>query len=292
MTIWLVLPSIVFGSADSSCFASVFPLWDAGDVPRDFHLAGDLIRFSFGVFLPLFETGPGRLAHPPTAILLHPTQLVIATRDARHRIIPLSNLQYVEYGHFLSQGWIGLVSNGRMNRFPFNTIKRYAVDELMRRLTTAWAPQNYSRQPPRMGPTVDLDPKFCYAEADALGPGETLLARFFSRTQMSPSRILDGHPPHRNAGDYLALTSRRLLWITERNRGCYEPYGSILRFAPLRSLTDVFVHSSGRNTGLFCRLESGTLWYIPLEAQGIDYGYRFADQVRQIIRPGFAKRPD
>jgi len=292
MTTWLVLPPIVFGSVDSRCFASVFPLWNAADLPRDFQLAGDLVRFSFGVFLPLFETEPGRPPHPPTAILLHPNVLAIAARGARPRIIPLSNLQYVEYGHFLLQGWIGFVSNGRMNRFPFNTLKRYAVDELMRRLTATWALQYYSLPASHVDVAVDLDPKFRYAEADALGPRETILTRFFSRTQMSPPRILDGRPPHRNAGDYLALTSRRLLWITERNRGCCEPYGSILQFAPLKNLTEVFVHCSGRHTGLFCRLKGGTLWYIPQEAQGIDRGYRFADQVRQIIRPGFARHPD
>lgn len=292
MTTWLVLPPIVFGSVDSRCFSSVFPLWNDGDLARDFHLPGDLIGFSFGVFLPLFETEPGRPPHPPTAILLHSNLLAIVARGARPRTIPLSNLQYVEYGHFLLQGWIGLVSNGRMNRLPFNTLRRYAVDELMRRLTATWAPEDYSLPASLIGPTVELDPKFRYAEADALCPQETILTRFFSRTQMSPSRVLDGRPPYRSAGDYLALTSRRLLWITERNRGCYEPYGSILRFAPLKNLTDVFVHCSGRNTGLFCRLKGGTLWYIPLEAQGIDYGYKFAEQARQIIRPGFAKRPD
>ncbi len=53
MTTWVVLPSIVFGSVDSHCFASVFPLWNARDLPGDFHLAGDLARFSCGVFLPL-----------------------------------------------------------------------------------------------------------------------------------------------------------------------------------------------------------------------------------------------
>jgi hypothetical protein len=285
MTTWMVLPPIVFGSVDSQYFASVFPLSSAGDLPPDFELAGDLTRFSFGVFLPLFETEPARPPHPPTAILLYPSQLVIAARDARPRIIPLSNLQYVEYGHYLLQGWIGFVTNGRMNRFPFNTLKRHAVDELMRRLTAAWAPENYALPASHVVPVVELDLKFRYAEAAALGPRETILTRFFSRTRMSASPVLDGRPPHRNAGGYLAITSRRLLWITERNRGCYEPYGSILRFAPLKNLTDIFVHSSGRNSGLFCRLKSGTLWYIPLESQGIDGGCWFADQAHQIIRP-------
>jgi hypothetical protein len=292
VTTWMVLPPIVFGSVDSRCFASVFPLSNASDLPRDFELAEDLARFSFGVFLPLFETAPARPPHPPTAILLYPCQVVIAARGARPRIIPLSNLQYVEYGHFLLQGWIGFITNGRMNRFPFNTVKRHAIDELMRRLTTTWAPENYSLPASHGAPAVDLDLKFRYAEADARGPRETILTRIFSRTRVSSSQVLDGRPPHRNAGDYLAITSRRLLWITERNRGCYEPHGSILRFAPLKNLTDIFVHCSGRNSGLFCRLKGGTLWYIPLESQGIDQGYWFADQAHQIIRPGFAKHSD
>lgn len=293
MTTWLVLPPIVFGSADSRQYAAAFPLGNAGDLPRDFQLAGDVLKFSFGVFLPLFETEPGRPPHPPTAILLHQTHLVIAALGARPRIIPLRNLQYIEYGHFLLQGWIGLLTNGRMSRFPFNTIKSDAVEELMRRLTTAWAPESLLCSPtPDSVPAADLDPKFRYAEAAALGPEEQILTRFFSRTRMSPLRILDGRPPHRNAGDYLALTSRRLVWITERNRGCYEPYGSILRFSPLRNLTDIFVHCSGRNCGLFCRLKAGTLWYVPLESQAIDQGFAFTNHADQIIRAGFEKHPD
>lgn len=292
MTTWLVLPPIVFGSIDSRDYAPVFPVENAGDVPQDFQLAGDVLKFSCGVFLPLFETESGRPPHPPTAILLHSTHLVIAARDEPPRIVPLRNLQYIEYGHFLLQGWIGLLTNGRMRRFPFNTLRSYAVEELLRKLTAAWTPENYSLPVSQCVPAIELDLKFRYAEAGALCPGEQILTRFFSRTRMSPSRILDGHPPYRNAGDYLALTSRRLLWITERNRGCYEPYGYILRFAPLKDLNDIFVHCSGRNCGLFCRLKGDTLWYIPLELEGIQQGFVFADQVHQIIRPGFAKQSD
>lgn len=170
MTTWLVLPPIVLGAADSRCFSSVFPLWNAGDLPRDFQLPGDLVGFSFGVFLPLFETEPGRPPHPPTAILLHSNLLAIVACGARPRIIPLSNLQYVEYGHFLLQGWIGFVSNGRMNRLPFNTLKRYAVDELMRRLTATWAPENYSLPASLVGRRWSSIQSFVMPKPMRLGP--------------------------------------------------------------------------------------------------------------------------
>jgi hypothetical protein len=287
----MVLPPIVFGSVDSRCFASVFPLSNASDLPRDFELAEDLARFSFGVS-PAVRDSTSATASPADcdSFVPMPSGDSGAWREASDYPAVESSIRRVR-----------ALSVARLDRFHYQRANEQVPVQHGKKV-------RHRRTDAQIDHYVGTGELLFAGLARSAGGGprsevslrrsrcawspRTILTRIFSRTRVSSSQVLDGRPPHRNAGDYLAITSRRLLWITERNRGCYEPHGSILRFAPLKNLTDIFVHCSGRNSGFFCRLKGGTLWYIPLESQGIDQGYWFADQAHQIIRPGFAKHSD
>jgi len=294
---WLILPRIVYGRVDSRGCSFSFALRRARDLPEDFSLHADLREFSFGAFLPQLEAEVGQPPHPPRAILLNKSSLVIASHAASGdpcQIIPLSDLEYVEYGHCLLQGWISLSVMGRVRSFPFNTRTSLPVEELLRELTITWTPANHDSRDSRdasFGQELDL--KFHNAESAALYPDERVLARFFSQTCSAHVRAWGTLPSHcQGPGDYLAITQGRILWITDRNRGCYERYGSILRFAPLKNLTEVFVHYSGRNIGIICRLKGGNRWCIPLPVEAADNAFAFADQALSVIHSSFAQHPD
>ena len=84
--------------------------------------------------------------------------------------------------------------------------------------------------------------KFANALALELDFGETVLMRLFQppRQVISRSWLL----PHRRwvAGDLLALTGRRLLWITDLEEGSFSRYGSIASYAPFDAVQSIGLH--------------------------------------------------
>jgi hypothetical protein len=126
-----------------------------------------------------------------------------------------------------------------------------------------------------------LDIKFQHAERTALQPDEQILARFFSPSREKTyraSELLSRAP-----GDYLAITNRRLLWITERTRNGHEWDGTILQSAPLGSVVDVSVHHTGRNWGVISRLQDGVSWCLPLALEESGDAAAFAQRALSVI---------
>ena len=106
--------------------------------------------------------------------------------------------------------------------------------------------------------------KFANALALELDSGETVLMRAFqppsevvSRSWLLPRR-------HWIAGDLLALTSRRLLWITDRERGSYSRYGSIASYAPFDAVLGIGLTSGRGGDILQVDLNDGSAWQIPI----------------------------
>jgi hypothetical protein len=102
-----------------------------------------------------------------------------------------------------------------------------------------------------------LDIKFGNALALELDSGETVLVQFFQ-----PPRKVRRH--HWLAGDLLALTSRRLLWITDRERGFYSRYGSIASYAPLDVVAGLEAEQG--SDILQVKLKDASPWQIPISA--------------------------
>jgi hypothetical protein len=65
----------------------------------------------------------------------------------------------------------------------------------------------------------------------------------------------------------LALTGRRLLWITDRERESYSRYGSIASYAPFDAVRSIGL-TSGRSGHIFqVNLNGGSAWRIPITAE-------------------------
>jgi hypothetical protein len=273
MITWLVLPPVVYGIADSRAYRFPFVLRCAKDLPRDFYLSRDLLDFSFGLFLPQFENSRGDAPYPPTAILRHNSGLSVASRGEPYRIIPFNRVRYIEYGHFWLQGWIDFPDLSTRNHFPFHALMNFSIEEFLRRLTSEYRSADQRSLSRSEVAPVDLPVKFQNAERTALALREQVLSRFFTSatppSASSPRTVRRGGP-----GDYLALTSRRLLWITDRHRGLFERYGCVLRFVSLESLAAIHIGFSGVDCMLHCRLRDGTSWSIPLASQVIDMHWR------------------
>ena len=109
--------------------------------------------------------------------------------------------------------------------------------------------------------------KFANALALELDVGETVLTRTFQpHGEVISRRWL---VPRRDwiAGDLLALTSRRLLWITDRESGSYSRYGSIASYAPFDAVQSIGLVSGRGGQVLQVDLSSGSAWRIPIASE-------------------------
>jgi len=274
--------------ADSRLYIITLPLQSRKEIPEDFELPNN-VEFSFGVFLPgedgsWFETGP----YPPRIVLASPNALTIVSHPASGepiQVIPLREIQFIEYAHMLLVGWISFASAQGSPTLPFNTRTNGPVEDFLRELTNGYAPAVDWPAPndcAHFGSGLDL--KFRNAEIGALIPYERVLVRFFNATRQTRSRAwgilpIQSHDP----ADYLGLTNRRLLWMTERNRTYYDPYGVVQRSAPIANLIEVSIHHTGRNCGVLCRFVNGGSWCIPLPSDQFDAGASFVDRTSAVI---------
>jgi hypothetical protein len=278
------------GSVDSRSYIFALPIRSANDLPGDFNFPDDLGELSHGVFLPRAEPDwRGRRAYPPRVALLSEDSLVIVAHPASGEAvcsIPFRELQFVEYGHFLLIGWMAFVSSQGRRELPFNTRTCPPMEEFLSKLSKQCAPPlDLVDGSPCSSFGGALDIKFQNAELAALDRDERVLIRFFNPTRETERRAwglfpVDSHQP----GDYLAITNRRLLWITERNRDRYARYGSIVKWAVLGNVADLLVEGAGRSCRLVCRFKSGASWDVPLPADQSDAAAAFASKAVSVIR--------
>jgi hypothetical protein len=97
-----------------------------------------------------------------------------------------------------------------------------------------------------------------------LDSGESVLMRVFQSPSEMISRdwLLPRH--HWLAGDLLALTSRRLLWITDRERGLHSRYGTIASYAPFDAVLSIDLTAGRGGHILQVGLNAGSTWQIPI----------------------------
>jgi hypothetical protein len=289
MKMWIALRPVALGPVDSRSYIYALPIRSANDLPGDFDFPDDLREFSHGVFLPRAEPDwLGRTPYAPRVVLLSEDSLVIfahpASGEATH-IIPFRELQFVEHGHFLLVGWISFVSSQGVRELNFNTRTSPPVEELLSMLSKQCArPFNILDNLPCVSFGGALDIKFQNAELAALDRDERVLIRFFNPTREKRRRVwglfpIESHEP----ADYLAVTNRRVLWITERNRNAYARYGSIVRSAPLGNIIDVSVDGAGPECCVVCRFKGGASWDLMLPADQSGAAAAFADRALSVI---------
>lgn len=220
-----------------------YQIRSAKDLPADFHLPEQNLAFEIGIFVPQDRSPDPRKgnAHPARIFLLQKECLTVyahptANQAAVH--IDVHDLKMVELGRFLLLGWVKLSTSLTNHTFFFNSESGHTVDHLLREIRRTWLPINAS-----MEFSLDESPataavltfKFQKRLDRELDIDETVRKTWF----MPPEKIRQRKNLFRKVvhipGDLLAITSRRVLWITDRERGgeTRELYGSIARYAPL-----------------------------------------------------------
>ena len=274
-------------AVDSRDYIVAFELSSANDCPPDFELPAFVAGFDTGIFLPRGERDWfGRPSYPPHVLFTKGGTLYIVSQPSTGeppRQCVMEQISSVESGHMLLKGWLRFTGSGFDCTVRYNTRGLQSVFQFMQRfgneLLGAPLPLAASTLPFEPG----LDIKFANALALELDSGETVVMRAFQPPIEVVSRrwLLPRH--HWISGDLLALTSRRLLWITDRERGSYSRYGSIASYAPCDAVLSIGL-TSGRGADILqVNLNNGFAWQIPiaLENQRVAEGFWAALEIQK-----------
>jgi hypothetical protein len=196
----------------------------------------------------------------------------------------MDQITSVESGHMLLKGWLRFAGAGFDHTVRYNTRGFRSVFRFMRRfrdeLLRGGLPLANSPVPFGEG----LDVKFANALALELDSGESVLMRVFQPPSEMISRnwLLPRH--YWIAGDLLALTSRRLLWITDRERGSRSRYGSIASYAPFDAVLGIDLTSGRGGHILQVGLNDGSAWQIPIARENPSDSRRIAKDFATAIQ--------
>jgi len=256
---------------DSRQYIVAFELRSTDDCPPDFDLPASLADFETGIFLPRGDSDWfGRWSYPPRILLLKGSALYIVSHPSTGEPpsrCTMEQISSVESGHMLLKGWLRFTGPGfdctvRYNTRGFPPVFRFMLrfrDKLLR----GAPPRGSSEAHPGAG----LDIKFGNALELELDSGEIVLMQVFQPAREVTSRSWLLPRRHWSAGDLLALTGRRLLWITDRERESYSRYGSIASYAPFDAVRSIGL-TSGRSGHIFqVNLNGGSAWRIPITAE-------------------------
>jgi hypothetical protein len=115
----------------------------------------------------------------------------------------------------------------------------------------------------------ELDFKFKTALAHEIDRDEPVWIQVFRRHRLSARRRF-WFLRERKPADLFAITGRRVLWMTDRYRENYSPYGSMVRSAPIEELYDVAGEAGADGTLLPVTFRSGHAWRIPFDLDPVE----------------------
>jgi hypothetical protein len=273
---------------DSRDYIVAFELYSPEDCPPDFHLPPSLACFDAGLFLPRDDPDwLGRSSYAPRLLLLARDRLCVIPHPASRESVcecPMDCISTVEVGHMLLKGWLRLAGEEVSCSVRYNTRGFRAISRFLSRLRERLLYESGEGAMPEASLGGDLDIKFGGAFSRELQRGETVGPRLFHPPRVIKKRTLMILRRHHLAGDLLVKTDRRLLWITDRDRGFHSPYGSVVSYAPLRAVKGIDVAEDGGGGVLSVRLSGAPPWRIPVmsgnEAQATEFTIRAAIGVK------------
>jgi hypothetical protein len=260
---------------DSRQYITAFELHSTLDCPPDFELPPTLATFDAGIFLPRDDPDWfGRSSYPTRILLLKDNALHLMSHPAARQPPSqweLDQISAVESGHLLLKGWLRFTGPGFDCTIRYNTRGSPPIYAFMRHLR-AQLLKDSSAGPWPATTAASLDIKFTNALARELDPEEIVVMQFFQPPREVQSGVWPLSRRRSIAGDLLALTARRLLWITDRERGYYSRFGSISSYAPLDAIVSIGL---GGDT-LQVDLNSGFTWQLPTASENREANQRIA----------------
>ena len=274
---------------DSRQYIFAYLIRSPDDVPADFPIPAADGGFRLGLFLPREEPDWfGRSSYPTRILLLSGGAIVILPHPKMREPvirIPLQEILFVEAGNILLIGWLRFVAKGSEHKLPYNTRSGRPVEEFLRILREEYLPGAPDLSPGApLGFGEPLDLKFRNAEYFELDAGERVLFRFFSPATKTIRRHWIFPWESWVPGDLVALTNRRVLWITDRVQERHAAYGTVTRSAPVGALAQLTCQRTDEDCALLVEFSSEASWPIPLPPERQAEARRFAEEGGSVVR--------
>ncbi len=230
--------------------------------------------FTIGVYLPSIGSPINpEVSVPGQVLLLFKSYVAVSRSDEsppKPQRIPIGTVEFIESGALLCERWFSIITIHATNRFQYVVGDEACIDmflyDLRRRLMTARANIGLV-QGISCGSALEL--KFACAEATELDPDESILIRFFSPHVRSVERhhwFL--HRDLRLPADYLGLTTRRILWLSDSYNGQAATGGIIARSCSVGRVMRLRMERGMSGWNLRVCFASASPWQIPL-AKGL-----------------------
>lgn len=198
---------------------------------------------------------------------------------------PLDRISSVESGHMRLRGWLRFCGQESAGSVRYNTRGLRAVNRFLHRLCKALLNRAYLSPAPAMCLGSELDIKFGNVLNGELLRGETALIQFFQPPELRKRRRWLLPRWTHFAGDLLVVTDRRLLWITDCERGFYSAYGSIASYAPFHAVRNILFVDSGAAPLVEIQLAGGQRWQIPITREYVRNARDLVDLFHVRIAP-------
>jgi hypothetical protein len=271
---------------DSRAYAFVYPIRGREHVPADFPVAIDFDRMVAGIFLPQDQSGWfGKSRYPARILALLPEALVVSTHPSSSEPtvrVRNSDIVAIESGRSLLDGRLTVHTSRASHPCRYNTRDGRHVDKFLFYLRQLTMPEPEGLEttgvPGWFGSPLDL--KFVAAEASELDAGERVLVKFFSPPKQSIDNSWFIATHSWRPGDYVGLTSRRIIWITDRSDGHRSVYGTTSAYAGLRRLSEISLAPGDGEGGceLVLSLVGHQGWRVPVPPELREQARLFVDQ--------------
>lgn len=250
-------------------FGRAYLVRRAAEVPAWCRLPQGNEQLTVGICLPSTSSWTVTCnAVPVQAVLLFKSYMALACSGSSPWVqrIPLHAVEFIESGTLIGERWVSIVSSDSTYRFQYRTSDEACVQmflyDLRHRLMTARAGLGLA-QGMSCGPTLEV--KFACAEADELDPDESLLIRFFSpHIRTVERRHWFWHRDLWLPADYLGLTTRRLLWLSDRHKGKTAIGGIIARYCSLEGSTRIRMEREVGGWEVHVCFAQASSWRIPV----------------------------
>jgi hypothetical protein len=259
--------------SDSRQYRFAYLIRTRQDFPKDFPPFTERTLFP-ALFLPRDGTDWfARAAHPPRVVLFtgQPLEAHFHPESGRQPVSLLCNENLsIQVGRFLLLGWIGFASTGVGLKLPYNRRIDEPVDLflgiLRHRLLGTEKPKPCSPGPVHLGDALDL--KFQNNLIHEIDKDETVSVRLYVAPRIHTSGLWPFRIRRSTIGNLIAVTDRRLFWITERYRDTRAQYGSVTCYAHLDNLAQVETDSAGTVSSAVSRLSvslrNGKIWSLDI----------------------------
>ena len=257
-------------------------------LPTDFPVKADFAKLICGLFLPSRRRGKFGVAFCPARILLlFPDSVAVVAHPSTgspRADIQIDDIVVIEQRRLLLDASISIRASDVVQEWPYDVHEEGSVAEFLSHLRHLFLTNQPAER--TLGRSVfgePLDHKFGCGESDHVDRSEALTARFFS----APSTMIRKRWLVRTnvlvPGEYLALTSRRILWLSDQIDGVYQPSGMIAKYAPLRYISEIRFSRRGDTCEINLDFWGSIRWSVPIQPDFCDEAKSFTKQAREVL---------